>query len=362
MSVSGSHAGKWLRSHRGRTVLVESHSCVVRSVRPIPVRGGVWPGLAALGQIGWECPTRAVPWGSVGFRGVPWLGYPHATGGMGCRRQAQGRGQVEPPGGREVLHPIDASGLFAAIVLTHAPNRPAAGRPGDHQEALEPVDSLDIAPTRGSVDAGLELEDAAFHRWPRQVSPFIHWRFRRAYDVCTPTTTSTSQVAGPTSAYPGRYPRHASWVIPPPARMRVMPAPSSTSMESGRAVTSFLPVVLRGGRVTLSTGGLDMNAGRVLPRRGPTRALLGQAATPRRLVQRDDGSSVHALALPMATCKQRRPVGVRANCVTPLYRLMISRYGRGAASPAFTRGWGFHPSSTVTLSRIPPPLPSLARA
>jgi len=40
---------------------------------------------------------------------------------------------------------------------------------------------------------------------------------------------------------------------------------------------------------------------------------------------------------------------------------MISRYGRGAASPAFTRGWESRPSSTVKLSRIPPTLPSPAR-
>ncbi len=42
-------------------------------------------------------------------------------------------------------------------------------------------------------------------------------------------------------------------------------------------------------------------------------------------------------------------------------KLMVSRYGRGAAFPAFTRGWESRPSSTVKLSRIPPTLPSPTR-
>jgi len=137
--------------------------------------------------------------------------------------------------------------------------------------------------------------------------------------------------------------------------IRLTPAPA---LERTVRIISFLMVVLRGDRVTLSTGGLDVNAGRVLSRRGPTRVLLDQANTPRRLVQRNDGSTVHSLALPMTTCQQGRPVGVWSTCVAPLYRLMVSRYSRGAAFPAFTRGWESRPPSTVKLSRIPPTLPS----
>src|SRR5579862_9022083 len=58
---------------------------------------------------------------------------------------------------------------------------------------------------------------------------------------------------------------------------RLTPAPSSTRTESTGGVTSFQSFVLRGRRVTLSTGGRGMNAGQVEPCRIPTRVLLDQA-------------------------------------------------------------------------------------
>ncbi len=139
--------------------------------------------------------------------------------------------------------------------------------------------------------------------------------------------------------------------------MRLTPAPS---LERAVRIISFLMVVLRGDRVTLSTGGLDVNADRVLSRRSPTRILLDQADTPRRLVQRNDGSAVHSLALPMATCKQSSPVGVWRGCVTPLYRLMISRYGRGAAFPRSLGDGNFAHRRPSSCLGVPPTLPSPA--
>jgi len=83
-------------------------------------------------------------------------------------------------------------------------------------------------------------------------------------------------------------------------------------------------------------------------------SVLDQATTPRRLVQRNDGSTVCSLTLPIATCKQSSPVGVWRGCVTPLYRLMISRYGRGAAFPHSLGDGNFahhRPSSCLAVCR-----------
>ena len=81
--------------------------------------------------------------------------------------------------------------------------------------------------------------------------------------------------------------------------------------------------------------------------------ILGKPMNLRGLVLFNDGSDVPSLALPIATCSQRRPVRFRVYPVlSPLYGLMVSRYHRGYAFAVYLNGWGLHPTSSTKLLRF----------
>jgi len=90
-------------------------------------------------------------------------------------------------------------------------------------------------------------------------------------------------------------------------RIRLIPAPLLTVVESVRRVTPFLMLVLRRVRVVLFTGFFRGEPWSVRHLPGPYPIPFGQADNPSRLVFDHDDSDTHSLALPMTTCSQGFP-------------------------------------------------------
>ena len=90
-------------------------------------------------------------------------------------------------------------------------------------------------------------------------------------------------------------------------RIRLIPAPLLTIVESVRRVTPFLMLVLRRVRAVLFTGFLRGEPWSAQHLPGPYPVPFGQADNPRRLVLDHDDSNAHSLALPMTTCSQGFP-------------------------------------------------------
>ena len=90
-------------------------------------------------------------------------------------------------------------------------------------------------------------------------------------------------------------------------RIRLIPAPLLTIVESVRRVTPFLMLVLRRCRAVLFTGFLRGEPWSVQHLPGPYPVPFGQANIPRRLVFDHDDSNAHSLALSMAACSQGFP-------------------------------------------------------
>lgn len=90
-------------------------------------------------------------------------------------------------------------------------------------------------------------------------------------------------------------------------RIRLIPAPLLTEVESIWRVTPFLMLVLRRFRAVLFTGFIRGEPWSVLHLPGPYPVPFGQANNPRRLVFDYDDSDAHSLALPMAACWQGFP-------------------------------------------------------
>ena len=99
----------------------------------------------------------------------------------------------------------------------------------------------------------------------------------RSHDVCTPTHRSTVQRVGPTSAYPGHYPRPS---LLGPSSPRPHPGdPYSTDrivVESMPWVPPFLMSVLRSRRAVLSTGFVGSEYWSDAPLPAPILSLLGK--------------------------------------------------------------------------------------
>ena len=90
-------------------------------------------------------------------------------------------------------------------------------------------------------------------------------------------------------------------------RIRLIPAPLLTVVESVRRVTPFLMFVLRRFRAVLFTGFLWGEPWSAPHLPGPYPVPFGQADNPRRLVFDHDDSNAHSLALPMTACLQGFP-------------------------------------------------------
>src|SRR6266700_6576587 len=95
-------------------------------------------------------------------------------------------GQIQSLAGVEALDPVHASGFLAPIVLRHFADGEAFGRPGPHQEALEMMDGRNVAPTGGSVDPLLKLEDLPLERFPGRCFHSSADVVIAVHGVCTP--------------------------------------------------------------------------------------------------------------------------------------------------------------------------------
>jgi hypothetical protein len=107
------------------------------------------------------------------------------------------------------------------------------------------------------------------------------------------------------SAYPGHYPR--PWLLRQShhfSSMRLTPTLNIDHFRELEVVTPFLMFVFRSGRVVLSTGFGEGEYESVEKLLASILSHFGQADNPRRLVRTNDGSDVHLLALPIATCSQ----------------------------------------------------------
>jgi hypothetical protein len=153
----------------------------------------------------------------------------------------------------------------------------------------------------------LELEDRPFALRPGNGLPFIYRHKGRSHDVLTPTHRASVPLVGPTSAYPGHYPRH--WLLGPSSPRPACGRPlllGSTAEESWPWVPPFLMSVLWSRRTVLSTGfrGSEYWSAPTLP--APSLSLLGKPLTRVGLVwvtmgQRTFACAVHSSLLPGVT-------------------------------------------------------------
>src|SRR6266581_669884 len=154
------------------------------------------------------------------------------------------------------------------------------------------VDGLLIATSGGLEDPFLELEDRPFAVRPGNGLPFIYQPEGCSHDVWTPTHRASVPLVGPTSAYPGHYPRH--WLLGPSSPRSACGRPllpGATVGESWPWVPPFLMSVLWSRRTVLSTGfgGSEYWSDHPLP--APILSLLGKPANPRWLGLGNDGST-----------------------------------------------------------------------
>src|SRR5262249_24300608 len=83
--------------------------------------------------------------------------------------------------------------------------------PRRHQQLLKFACYSDTYLLRGSVNPFLEAEDMALELLPRTVLPGHHQGLVLCFGAWPLTHGFTFQYTGPTSAYPGRYPR--PWLL-----------------------------------------------------------------------------------------------------------------------------------------------------
>ncbi len=151
------------------------------------------------------------------------------------------------------------------------------------------------------------LEHLPLEALPGQGVPFIHWRRRRAHDVCTPTGTPTLLLPWATSAYPGRYP--GPWLLRPSHRpgacgwrlLRARPARRAPGrlLRSGRSFCARRRAALSAG-----FGEGECRSRLELPASYPSPFGASQSAL--WLGQRNGGSGVRSRA---GRCRRPGPLG-----------------------------------------------------
>ena len=108
------------------------------------------------------------------FFEAAWFWNPRASQRHGFAVETQLFGKRHTLWWREGLDPIDACGVFAAIILGHSTRREQPSIPRLHKQFLEFACCSDGSTLRGSVNPLLETEDMPVDLFPGDVLPGHH--------------------------------------------------------------------------------------------------------------------------------------------------------------------------------------------